>query len=904
MSEPSGSLRIGQEQSWPAIPHRLLEGEVVLIGELLDGTGLPLLRRSLRSFRAPCDLPGMEGAEPGLVLRLKAVAPVRFTALPAAEPTSGRPESAAEKPLERGLRQALEQELERIRGEVRRLDPLDAAAERRQMLSFEHDLEEEFSSPSRDSRLTAAAETSDPLLAVAGHLSRRYGTLLHVPRHAPGTPRARLLGILRRSGMIAREIRPGEALLRYDCGDLIAFRGDSDEQPLLLLSDSGEYTIWDPLRSGSDPAQPAAALADLDQRLISVQPAFGTSHLTVVGLLHFLYGWARHGQAWILGGLALGLGSGFTVAMAGQSPAGQSMLGLGLLGLAAGILLAFLSGGFRLAVLVMIASTGLGLLTPAFNTILTNSALPERDVALVLQMGGILLLAALLEVALQWTQSRSLLLMQHRGAARLQFASLDRLLKLPASFFDGLGVGDLAMRFAAFERITTTLQSLFAGGLLKVLLSGLYLLFMLRISLALTLLTLAMAALLLLPTLVIGWQSQALERRRLEAAGMASSRNLELISSVGKLRLAGAEAAAARYWGETYRRAISAAFALDEKAETSALLQIGVPALGTLLLYLFIPLPGQAVAQAAGGAWPNPNLGDLIGFFSAYGSFIAAMVLLANLGQQALTLPTAFQQARPILTAAPENRGDAIDPGVLRGGVELERASFRYNPTQPLILDKVSLRAEPGEFVALVGPSGSGKSTMIRLLLGLEQPEEGWIRFDGRPLKGLDTELVRRQIGTVLQSSGIFPGSLFEVIAGGAIISLDQAWQAAEMVALADDIRRMPMGMHTVIPEGGGTLSGGQRQRLAIARALVRQPKLLIFDEATSALDNRTQAVVTRSLESLRITRIAIAHRLSTIRRADRIYVLARGRIQQVGTFSTLMGEAGLFADMMRRQVA
>jgi ATP-binding cassette subfamily B protein len=114
----------------------------------------------------------------------------------------------------------------------------------------------------------------------------------------------------------------------------------------------------------------------------------------------------------------------------------------------------------------------------------------------------------------------------------------------------------------------------------------------------------------------------------------------------------------------------------------------------------------------------------------------------------------------------------------------------------------------------------------------------------------------------------------------------------------------MPMGMHTVIPEGGGTLSGGQRQRLAIARALVRQPKLLIFDEATSALDNRTQAVVTRSLESLRITRIAIAHRLSTIRRADRIYVLARGRIQQVGTFSTLMGEAGLFADMMRRQVA
>ena len=904
MSEASVFLSIGQEQSWPHTPQRLLEGEVVLIGELLDGNDLPLLRRSLQSFGAPCDLPGLGGTEPALMLRLKAVTPARFTPLPTPAEPSGGPEHSVGGEAERHFRQALERELERIRQEVRRFDPLDASAEQRQMLSFELDPEEELSGASRAPRPTTAIDAADPLLAVAGHLARRYGTVLHVPRHAPGTPRARLLGILRRSGMITREIRPGEALLRYDCGDLIAFRGDSGERPLLLLSDSGAYRIWDPLQAGSEPATPAPALADLDQRLISVQPAFGPADLTVAGLLRFLYGRARHGQVWILGGLLIGLGSGFTMALAGQSPAGAPMLGLGVVGLVAGLLLAALSSGFRLAALVMFASAALGLLTPAFNMILTNSALPERDVALVLQMGGILLLTAVLEVALQWTQSRSLLLVQHRGAARLQFASLDRLLKLPASFFDGLGVGDLAMRFAALERITTTLQLLLAGGLLKVLLSSLYLLFMLRISPALTLLTLAMAALVLLPTLLIGWQSQAIERRRLETAGAASSRNLELISSVGKLRLAGAEAAAARYWGEMYRRTISASFVLDEKAETSALLQIGVPALGTLLLYLFIPLPQQVAAQAAGAATPTPNLGDLIGFFSAYGSFIAAMVLLASLGQQALALPTAFQQARPILRAVPENQSDAIDPGELRGEVELERVSFRYTPSQPLILDKVSLRAGAGEFVALVGPSGSGKSTMIRLLLGLEQPEEGWVRFDGRPLKGLDTELVRRQIGTVLQSSGIFPGSLFEVIAGGALISLDQAWQAAEMVALADDIHRMPMGMHTMIPEGGGTLSGGQRQRLAIARALVRQPKLLIFDEATSALDNRTQAVVTRSLEKLRVTRIVIAHRLSTIRHADRIYVLAGGRIQQVGSFDTLINEPGLFADMMRRQVA
>jgi ATP-binding cassette, subfamily B, bacterial len=902
MAEPSIILRIGQEQPWPAGPQRLQEGEVVLIGELIDGEDLPLLRRSLRSFRAPCDLPGLGAAEPGLMLRLKAVAPARMTPLQPTGSAGSRAELSGEETPASSLRRSLEVELERIRGQVEHFDAFDSAAEHRQVLSFEHDGEKALAGATPETQ-SSSGETADPLLAVAGRLARRYGTVLHFPRHAPGTPRGRLLRILRSSGMIAREIIPGEALLRYDCGDLVAFRGDAGEQPLLLLSDSGHYSVWDPGQASTTvPTPPAESLTDLDQRLISVQPASSDADLSIVGLLRFLYGQARNGQAWILGGLLIGLAIGFTLAMAGQGVSAGSIVGLGVVGLAAGILLSVLSGGFRLATLVMIASTTLGLLTPAFNTLLTNSALPERDFALVLQMGGILMLAALLEVTLQWTQSRVLLLVQHQGAARLQFASLDRLLKLPASFFVRMGVGELAMRFAAFERISTTLQALLAGGLLKVLLSGLYLLFMLRISPSLTLLTLAMAALLLIPTSLIGWQSQTIERRRVEAAGMASSRNLELISSVGKLRLAGAEPAAARYWGEVYRRTISATFALDEKTETSSLLQIGVPALGTLLLYLLIPFPGHQASQMAGQ--PSPNLGELIGFFSAYGSFIAAMVLLANLGMQALTLPTAFDQARPILAAVPENRNDAIDPGELNGDVELERASFRYSPTQPLILDKVSLQAAAGEFVALVGPSGSGKSTLIRLLLGLEQPEEGWVRFDGRPLQGLDTELVRRQIGTVLQSSGIFPGSLFEVIAGGSIIRLDQAWQAAEMVALADDIHRMPMGMHTVIPEGGGTLSGGQRQRLAIARALVREPKLLLFDEATSALDNRTQAVVTRSLESLRITRIVIAHRLSTIRRADRIYVLARGRIQQVGTFSSLMAEQGLFADMMRRQVA
>jgi ATP-binding cassette subfamily B protein len=144
---------------------------------------------------------------------------------------------------------------------------------------------------------------------------------------------------------------------------------------------------------------------------------------------------------------------------------------------------------------------------------------------------------------------------------------------------------------------------------------------------------------------------------------------------------------------------------------------------------------------------------------------------------------------------------------------------------------------------------------------------------------------------------------LYEAISGGHLITLEEAWQAAERAGLAEDIQDMPMGMQTVIPDGGGTLSGGQRQRIAIARALVRKPKILIFDEATSALDNRTQELVTQSLEKLAITRIVIAHRLSTIRHADKILVIERGQLREEGNFDSLMQSNGLFARMMERQI-
>jgi ATP-binding cassette subfamily B protein len=269
----------------------------------------------------------------------------------------------------------------------------------------------------------------------------------------------------------------------------------------------------------------------------------------------------------------------------------------------------------------------------------------------------------------------------------------------------------------------------------------------------------------------------------------------------------------------------------------------------------------------------------------------------------AFDIPILWERAEPLLKTPIEILADASDPGELEGNITLERVSYRYAPALNLTLDRVSFEAKAGEFIALVGPSGSGKSTVVRMLLGFGTPEEGTVSYDGKPLQSLKLDLVRRQIGTVMQNSGIFAGSIFEVISGSASISLEQAWEAAEMVSLADDIRDMPMGMQTAVPEGGGTLSGGQRQRLAIARALVRKPKILIFDEATSALDNRTQAIVTQSLENLRVTRVVIAHRLSTIKNADKIVVIQKGQVVETGVYATLMDAGGVFFQLMNRQI-
>lgn len=276
---------------------------------------------------------------------------------------------------------------------------------------------------------------------------------------------------------------------------------------------------------------------------------------------------------------------------------------------------------------------------------------------------------------------------------------------------------------------------------------------------------------------------------------------------------------------------------------------------------------------------------------------------LAGIAGQLAQIRPLLDVVRPILEAVPETSEDKPSVESLSGSVEMSDVSFRYDENAPYVLEGLSLRIKPGEYVALVGESGSGKSTILRLMLGFEKPELGAIFYGRYDVQKVDLRSLRQHIGVVMQNGSLFMGDLFSNITiSSPSATLDDAWEAAEIAGMADDINNMPMGMQTLVTEGGGGISGGQRQRILIARAVCSKPRILMMDEATSALDNKTQKHVIDSLDSLKCTRVVVAHRLSTVKHCDRILVIDEGKVAEEGTYEELMKKGGIFSKLVERQ--
>ncbi|MFF7857297.1 NHLP bacteriocin export ABC transporter permease/ATPase subunit [Streptomyces sp. NPDC007904] len=547
--------------------------------------------------------------------------------------------------------------------------------------------------------------------------------------------------------------------------------------------------------------------------------------------------------------------------------------------------------GLLLSGLVTVA---IGALVPLATGKVLGEFVPTARTGLIAQTCVAVIVGSVVAAAFMLLQNLTLLRLEGRVEATLQPAVWDRLLRLPTAFFTERSTGELAsaaMGISAIRRLLagvgpTVAQSVTVGAMNL----GLLLWFSVPMALA------AVGMLVVIAGVFLGlglWQVRW-QRRLVVLTNKLNNQAFQTLRGLPKLRVAAAENYAYAAWASEFARSRELQQRVGRIKNLTAVLGAVYLPLCTLAMFMLLAGPARGSMTAA----------EFLTFNTSVTMVLTSVTQLTGAFVSGVAALPLFEQIKPVLDATPEVRTASTRPGPLSGAIEARRLSFRYSDDGPLVLDDVSFEVRPGEFVAIVGPSGCGKSTLLRLLIGFDRPLSGSVLYDGQDLAALDQSAVRRQCGVVLQHAQPFTGSILDVICGTEAYTPEEAMAAAEMAGLAEDIRRMPMGLHTIV-SGSGAVSGGQRQRLMIAQALIRRPRILFFDEATSALDNETQRTVIESTRALRATRIVIAHRLSTVLDADRVVVMEDGKVVQQGPPAQLLADThGRLHELVRRQMA
>ena len=535
----------------------------------------------------------------------------------------------------------------------------------------------------------------------------------------------------------------------------------------------------------------------------------------------------------------------------------------------------------------------LGLFVPIVSGLILGEFVPRGQRSLIIDAGLLVIASAVVAAVFSAVQNLAVLRLEGRIAATVQAAIWDHMLSLPVRFFTQYSVGDLSLGAMAVNTARDALSGVATAATLSLMVGTANLVLLFFYSVPLALLVIALLLIAVVVAVVVGRYEIRLQRELFTRQRKLSAKVFQLLTGMSKLRVAAAEDRALAQWAGDFAKVRTLSVRARRLQNAVTIFNTGFALLCSVVIFVMV---GEVV---------DISTASFLAFFAAYALLLGSLLQFTGVAITVLAIVPLIESTAAITSTPREVTEEKADPGELSGAVTFDHVSFRYAEDAPHVVDDVSFSIRAGEFVAVVGPTGCGKSTLVRLLLGFEQPTSGSVLYDGLDLGRLDVGAVRRQVGVVLQNGTLLAGDIKANIVGNGIYTEEDAWEAARLAGLDEDVDAMPMKMYTLLSEGGSTLSGGQRQRLMIARALVSRPRILILDEATSALDNPTEAVVAESTRQLHATRIVIAHRLSTIIFADRIIVLDAGRIVQQGTYDGLMqDEEGMFARLVRRQIA
>ena len=545
---------------------------------------------------------------------------------------------------------------------------------------------------------------------------------------------------------------------------------------------------------------------------------------------------------------------------------------------------------FVLIALSTLATTAIGLLGPKLNNLLMGTVVNSKNYQLLIGITVFMISVSISTMLITSVKSLLMARINTKMSLSVQAATMMRVLSLPADFFKKYASGDLSSRAQYIQSLCNMLISTVLTTGLTSLFSLMYISQIFAYAPALVVPALGIILATIIFSLITTFAQMKYTKKKMELSAQESGMSYAMITGVQKIKLSGAEKRMFARWSKLYSEQLMLSYNppmfLRAGGAFSAIISMG----GMILMYFMAVQSGVSVA-------------DYYAFNTAYGMVSGAFMSVVSIAGTIAQFKPTIEMAKPIMEAIPEVSEGKLVVERLSGGIELNNVSFRYNENMPNVVDNLSLKIRPGQYVAIVGSTGCGKSTLMRIMLGFEKPQKGAVYYDGKDLSGIDLKSLRRKIGVVMQNGKLFQGDIYSnIVISAPHLSMDDAWAAAEMSGIAEDIRRMPMGMHTIISEGSGGISGGQRQRLMIARAIAPKPRILMFDEATSALDNITQRIVSESLEKLKCTRIVIAHRLSTIKECDRIIYLEKGKIVEDGTYDELIALNGKFAELVERQ--